>query len=153
MNGCIDLSTFATVVTAAASIFVSYHLQRPYVRVVKMFVNGKPDPTRYKLKNAGAATAVCVVLQDRYKNPIELDVKLGQQVGFVDAIPPGGEITVIISSDVVPLAAYYENLFGLLFATSLKDAGNRFRMTSRQVWWGVPSGNLGELPQHWWRRR
>lgn len=147
------ISTLATLVTAFAAAVISYLLQKPYVRVVKMFVNGKPDHTTYKLKNAGAATAICIVLQDRYGHAIDLDVKLSQLVKSVDALPQGGEIKVRIPDSSEPVSAHYENLFGLLFQTELSDAGNRFRMTGRKTWrWrSVPVDVRREFPRRWWR--
>lgn len=149
-----DVSTLATVVTAFAAAVISYLLQKPYVRVVKMFVNGRPDSTTYKLKNAGAATAMCIVLQDGYGHAIDLDVKIGQLVKSVDALPQGAEITVRIPDSSEPALAHYENLFGLLFHTELSDAGNRFRMTARKTWpWhSVPADVRRELPSRRWRR-
>jgi hypothetical protein len=95
-----------------------------------------------------------VVLQDRYGNAIDLDLRLGQLVKFVDALPQAAEMVIDIpdASDVV--AVYYENLFGLLYETKLEEAGNRFRMTARKTWpWhNVPEGVRRELPNHWWRR-
>jgi len=152
-----DASTVATVVTALAAVVISYLLQKPYVRVVKMFKAGAPDPTAYKLKNAGAATAVCIVLQDAHGQPIDLDLDLGQPVRYVDALHPGAEIKVGVPNGNLPVRAHYENLFGLLFHTDLADAGNRFRMAARKTlpftrW--VPSDPVfSELPAHWWRRR
>jgi hypothetical protein len=40
-----------------------------------MFSGGKVEPTAYKLKNAGAATAVGVILADRDGRVIDLDVQ------------------------------------------------------------------------------
>lgn len=152
-----DVSTAMTVITAAAAAVISYLLQKPYVRVVKMFRDGgKTDHTTYKLKNAGAATAICVVLQDCYGHSIDLDLKLGQFVKYVDALPPGAEITIHVPDASKPVNVYYENLFGLLFRTQLTDAGNRFRMTARKTWPftdSVPRAISSELPAHWWRRR
>jgi hypothetical protein len=154
-----DVSTLATVVTALVAAVISYllqkPLQKPYVRVVKMFVNGKPDYTTYKLKNAGAATATCIVVQDRYGHAIDLDVRLSQLVKSVDALPQGSEITVGIPDSSEPVSVHYENLFGLLFHTELSDAGNRFRMTARKTLWPwhrIPADVRRELPTRWWRR-
>lgn len=148
-----NLDAIATVVTAFIAGLISYHLQKPYVRVVKMFVNGKPDYTHYKLKNAGAASAICIVLQDRYGHAIDLDVKLGQLVKSVDALPQGGEITIGIPDSSEPVRVHYENLFGFVFRTELADAGNRFRMNSRKTWrWrSVPPDVRREFPSRWWR--
>jgi hypothetical protein len=152
-----DLPTVATVVTAFAAAVISYLLQKPYVRVVKMFNAGIADPTVYKLKNAGAATAICVVLQDALGQPIDLDLKLGQLVRYVDALPAGAEIKIEVPNGNLPVRVHYENLFGLLFHTDLADAGNRFRMVARKTWPftnGVPPNAVfSELPSHWWRRR
>lgn len=151
-----DLSALATIMTALASGFISYLLQKPYVRVVRMFSGGKVDATIYTLKNAGAATAICVVLQDRYRHPIGLDVKLDQRVKYVDALPQGAAITIHVVDGREPVSVYYENLFGLLFCTHLTAAGNRYRMRARKVWPlfdSVPDAVFSELPSHWWRRR
>src|SRR5688572_26127822 len=151
-----DVPTIATVATAFATVVISYLLQKPYVRVVKMFNAGRPDHTTYKLKNAGAATAICIVLQDRYQHVIDLDLRLGQDVRYVDALNAGAEIKIRIRDAREPMSAYYENLFGLLFRTELSDAGNRFNMTARKVWpflHAVPDSVWTELPSHWWRRR
>jgi hypothetical protein len=151
-----DPSTIATIVTAIAAAAISYILQKPYVRVVKMFRNGTATSTVYKLKNAGAATAICVVLQDRYGHVIDLDLALSQRVRYVDALPQEAEITIGVPDSGEPVNVYYENLFGLLFRTQLTDAGNRFRMTARKVWPlfdAVPDAVFSELPSHWWRRR
>jgi hypothetical protein len=138
-----------------AAAVISYLLQKPYVRVVKMFQGGKPDYTIYKLKNAGQSTAICIVLQDRYGHAIDLDVKLNQLVKSVDALSPGAEIIIGVPSASEPVNAYYENLFGLLFHTELVDSGNRFRMAARKSWpWihRLPAEVRSELPGHWWRR-
>jgi hypothetical protein len=149
------MDTFATIVTAVAAVVVSYLLQKPYVRVVKMFANGQASYTTYKLKNAGAGTASCIVLQDRYGNPIDLDVKLGQLVKYVDALSPGADITVGVLDSSVPVKVHYENIFGLLFHTELGEGGNRFRMVGRKTWrfvHTVPPAVRSEFPHHWWRR-
>ena len=52
--------------------------QKPYVRIVKMFVNGKPTFASYRLNNAGPATAICIVLQDRYGHAVDLRSRLAQ---------------------------------------------------------------------------
>lgn len=150
----VDLSTIATVVTAAAAAVISYLLQKPYVRVVKLFVEGKPNSGAYKLKNAGTATAISIVLQDRYGQAIDLDLKLAQLVKSVDALSQSGEITIRVPDSREPIRVHYENLFGILFHTDLADAGNRFRMRARKTWpWNsVPADVRRELPSHWWRR-
>ncbi len=79
-----DFSTGATIVTAIAAAAISYLLQKPYVRVVKMFSGGKVDYTTYKLKNAGAATAICVVLQDRSCQSLEAMVPSAYQKIFFE---------------------------------------------------------------------
>jgi hypothetical protein len=152
MRRIVDVATLATVVTAVAAAVISYLLQKPYVRVVKMFKGGAPDPNAYKLKNAGTATAVCTVLQDAHGQPLDLDLNLGQLIRYVDGLHPGSEIKVGVPNGNLPVRAHYENLFGLLFHTDLADAGNRFRMTARKTWpftrW-VPPGvfGLGNSPQ------
>lgn len=151
-----DLSTVAAIGTAIATAAISYTLQKPYVRVVKLFIDGKVNYGAYKLKNAGAATAICVVLQDRYGHAIDLDLKIVQLVKYVDALPQGAEITVRIPGSCEPVRVYYENLFGLLFHPELTDAGNRFRMSARKtlpVFHSVPDAIFSELSSHWWRRR
>jgi hypothetical protein len=47
---------------------------------------------------------------------------------------------------------YYENLFDLLFRTTINEAGNGFWMTSNKTWGGVTATILRELPALWWRR-
>jgi hypothetical protein len=152
-----DIATITGLITAAAGFVISYLLQKPYIRVVRMFSNGSAiNPQLYKLKNAGAATAICIVLEDAYGNPIELDLNLAQRVKSVDALAPGGEIMIVVPDSNEPRAVYYENLFGLLFHTRLEDAGNRFRMTARKTWPFLDSVSravFSELPPHWWRRR
>jgi hypothetical protein len=150
----LDLSTIATLITAVAAAVISYSLQKPYVRVVKMFNQGKPSYTHYKLKNAGAATAICIVLQDRYGHAINLDLQISQLVQSVDALSPAGEIKVIIPDSSEPIRVHYENLFGLLFHTELTDAGNRFRMIGRKTlpWHSIPVDVRRELPARRWRR-
>jgi hypothetical protein len=108
----------ATVITAAATLAIGYLLAKPYVRLVKLFRAGKVDRTAYKLKSAGAATAISVVLQDQDGNAIDLDVKLGQRVRSVDALSPGAEIEIGIPDGTEPVCLHYENLFGLLFRRS-----------------------------------
>ena len=156
MNNCFDVASIVvTVFTAAAAIAIAYLLQKPYVRVVKMFRQGKLDRTTYKLKNAGAGTAISVVLQDRAGEAIDLDLRLDQAVRSIDALGPGAEITIKISDGREPVCVHYENLFGLLFHTELRDAANRFWMTGRKTWpyvHSLPPGVRSEMPRHWWRR-
>ena len=152
------VSIIATIVTAAATIAITYLLQKPYVRVVKLFLpgtGGTQNRKKYKLKNAGAGTAICIVLQDKYGEAIDLDLNLSQAVRSVDALSPGSEITIGIPDSREPARVYYENLFGLLFHTQLTDAANRFWMLGRKTWprFGrLPGGVRSELPHHWWRR-
>jgi hypothetical protein len=148
------LDLLVTLLTAFVTAVIAYLLQKPYVRVVKMFQNGKPSYTHYKLKNAGAATAICIVLQDRYGHAIDVDVQINQLVKSVDALSPGSEIKIGIPESSEPVRVYYENLFGLLFHTELADAGNRFRMIGRKTlpWHSVPTDVRRELPAHPWRR-
>lgn len=155
MTSLVDASTVATVITAVMSIAIAYLLQKPYVRVVKMFRDGKVDRTKFKLKNAGAGTAISVVLQDRYGEAIDLDIQLGQAVRAIDALSPGTEIRITIPDGREPSCVHYENLFGLLFRTELRDGANRFLMTGRKMWPvfdRLPSGIRNEMPPHWWRR-
>jgi hypothetical protein len=83
------ISIVVAIITAIAAIAIAYHLQKPYVRVVKLFINGQVTRTHYKLKNAGPATAISLVLADHFGNPVEMDIRLGQRVTNIDALGPG----------------------------------------------------------------
>lgn len=83
-----DVVSIAGLVTAVASVVITYLLSKPYVRVVKMFRAGKTDSTSYKLKNAGSATALNIVLQDRLGQAADIDLRLGHRVKYVDASTP-----------------------------------------------------------------
>ena len=148
------LLALASVLTAAAGLLIAYVLQKPYVRAAKMFRQGKVDRKTLKLKNAGAATAICIVLQDHYGHAIDLDLKLDQLAKSVDALVPGAQITITIPDESQPVCLYHENLFGWLFRTELTEVANRFQMVGRKVWrpFSVPREVNRELPEHWWRR-
>jgi hypothetical protein len=153
----VDISTVVDVFTFFAAAVISYTLQKPYVRIVKMFTLGTnaADPTEYKLKNAGAGPALCVVLQDSHGQPIDLDLKLGQIVNHVDALAPGEAINVTLPNRNLPVRIHYENLFGVLFHTELVDAGSRFRMAARKTWpiiHDTPKAIFAALPARWWRK-
>ena len=66
------LLALASILTAAAGLLIAYVLRKPYVRAAKMFRQGKVDRKTLKLKNAGTATAICIVLQDHYGHAIDV---------------------------------------------------------------------------------
>jgi hypothetical protein len=144
-------SLIGTMATALATIALTFLVQRPYVRLIKVLTPDRLRTARYTLKNTGPGTAVSVILQDGDGNVIALGTTREALVQAIDKLPPGATVWITVPEDIEPVCAYYESPVGLLFRTQLAEW-----MTGRKIWPVVddlPAAVRRALPRHWWRRR